>query len=380
MAAAIVVAAGLTAWFYGARAERNHLQTRYGPYADEILRLRDLRGDDPCNLDATSKLVDLLLESGNGVEAQATAEALVDRCPESTEALTKLFAVCMRRQDVTGAVQAADRIIRREPSRPEGYAFRGLAWERKGDLEAAAADFREALARAPRLLDVPVNLSNVLERMGRYCEAAHPLERALEFYPGLDNRFEIRRRIERLRRKGGCPDAVAVGGRTTVPYDHTKEVIVVKGEVNGTEPARFIVDTGASSVVITRKLAVRAGVTPTIKESAIFVQTAGGVIEALPGRLEEVRVGGVTVRDLPVLVCETMGEDVDGLLGISFLSRFNVSIDHQRGEITFEPKSPPDRGDHAKQDVPRAPSGKAVDAPAGSVNPPPVKLVPLGVE
>jgi predicted aspartyl protease len=77
------------------------------------------------------------------------------------------------------------------------------------------------------------------------------------------------------------------------------------------------------------------GVKDLRKTSPVFVQTAGGVVNAFPARLESIDVNGAEVVDVPVLVCETMGDDVDGLLGINFLSRFNVSIDHHVGKITF---------------------------------------------
>ena len=321
--------------FYTSNAEQNRLRLRYGEYSDEILRLREIWSGDHCNLPAGEQLADLLVESSNAPEARDVASAMAEECPSSTEALIKLFFIQRRLLDLTGATETADRLIKLAPFRPEGYAYRAIARETSGQHEAAVHDFRQALRLAPRLLDVPVNLANVLEKLGRYCEAADPLEDALSYYPGLDNRYEIENRIERLRQQGDCVKASLDGRLVSVPFDRKEEVIVVDARVNHGHSGRFIVDTGASSVVITRDLAEKVGVRNIRKTSPVFVQTAGGVVNAYPARLESIDVHGAEIVDLPVLVCETMGDDVDGLLGINFLNRFNVSIDHKDGTITF---------------------------------------------
>jgi aspartyl protease family protein len=321
--------------FYASSAEVNQLRRRYGAYADEILRLRHIWEADRCNLPAGEQLVDLLVESSNAPEARDVAASMASKCPSSTEALVKLFFIQRRLLDLEAAIGTADRVIKLAPFKPEGYAYRAIAREAAGELEAAVHDFRQALKLSPRLLDVPVNLANVLEKMGRFCEAADPLEQAISYYPGLDNRYEIESRIERLRQQGDCVRSSLAGSEVAVQFDRREEVIVVDARVNAEHDGRFIVDTGASSVVITRGLAEKVGVKDLRKTSPVFVQTAGGVVNAFPARLESIDVNGAEVVDVPVLVCETMGDDVDGLLGINFLSRFNVSIDHHVGKITF---------------------------------------------
>ena len=87
--------------------------------------------------------------------------------------------------------------------------------------------------------------------------------------------------------------------------------------------------------MITDELASRVGASTQFENIPVFVQTAGGVVDAYPSKLAQVAIGGAQVQDLPVLVCETMGNDVDGLLGANFLRRFQVAIDHESGKILF---------------------------------------------
>jgi len=94
------------------------------------------------------------------------------------------------------------------------------------------------------------------------------------------------------------------------------------GTVNGVE-ARFMVDTGASLVNFSEKLAQRASIDGGV---ATTFKTANG---DLPGRV----VQGVTIAIGPVLVTNVKvgvgllgGDESDALLGQSFLSKFDVTM------------------------------------------------------
>ena len=82
----------------------------------------------------------------------------------------------------------------------------------------------------------------------------------------------------------------------------------------------FIVDTGASLVILRESDAARIGIRPMRSDYTATVSTANGKIKAAPARLERVEVGGITVFDVRALVLpdEALWKN---LLGMSFLSR-----------------------------------------------------------
>jgi aspartyl protease family protein len=82
----------------------------------------------------------------------------------------------------------------------------------------------------------------------------------------------------------------------------------------------FIVDTGASLVVLRESDAAQIGVRPMRSDYTAIVSTANGKIKAAPFKLDRIEVGGITVYDVPALVLpdEALGKN---LLGMSFLSR-----------------------------------------------------------
>jgi aspartyl protease family protein len=105
--------------------------------------------------------------------------------------------------------------------------------------------------------------------------------------------------------------------------------------VNGVD-GMFVLDTGASFIVLTADFATRAKV--DVARQSVPVDTANGRAESTLGRAASVRVGRrVEADDVPILIQNrSLGRDVDGLLGMSFLSRFDLSIG--RRDWTLSPK------------------------------------------
>ncbi len=82
----------------------------------------------------------------------------------------------------------------------------------------------------------------------------------------------------------------------------------------------FMVDTGASLVVLRASAAAEAGIRPIPADYTATVSTANGKIKAAPAKLDRIEIGDITVFDVPALVLpdEVLSQN---LLGVSFLSR-----------------------------------------------------------
>ena len=90
--------------------------------------------------------------------------------------------------------------------------------------------------------------------------------------------------------------------------------------LNG-EPVEFVVDTGATDVVLTKADAARIGLDLDALIYSGTASTANGMVRTANARVEEIRVGEILDRNLRVLVNEGMMEQ--SLLGMTYLRRFS---------------------------------------------------------
>jgi aspartyl protease family protein len=109
----------------------------------------------------------------------------------------------------------------------------------------------------------------------------------------------------------------------TLPAD-SRGQFFADGQVNGAH-VRFMVDTGATTVLIPASEASRLGVDYR-KGTPGRVQTANGSATAWRVILDSVSVGGITAYNVEAVVAQAQGLDV-ALLGMSFLNRTEMRRD-----------------------------------------------------
>jgi aspartyl protease family protein len=100
--------------------------------------------------------------------------------------------------------------------------------------------------------------------------------------------------------------------------------------VNGA-PIRFVVDTGASLVALTLDDARTAGIGRSELSFNQLTQTANGRVHFAPVMLREVRIGQLSIENVPAAVIENLDQS---LLGMSFLKRLK-SFEMREGALTI---------------------------------------------
>lgn len=93
-----------------------------------------------------------------------------------------------------------------------------------------------------------------------------------------------------------------------------------------------LVDTGATDVAISQRLANRLGIKST---DAIRTRTANGDSVAYMTRLQSVKLGGVEATNVAAIIAPNLEGDM--LLGMSFLSRMDVRL--YKGTMTIRAAS-----------------------------------------
>jgi aspartyl protease family protein len=106
----------------------------------------------------------------------------------------------------------------------------------------------------------------------------------------------------------------------------------IDAEVNG-EPVRFLVDTGASDIVLSPADARRVGFDPGRLSYTRVYSTANGIVRGAPVTLRSLRVGPLRLSDMPASV---NGAAMNGsLLGQSFLKRLK-GYSVRKGVLTLD--------------------------------------------
>lgn len=110
----------------------------------------------------------------------------------------------------------------------------------------------------------------------------------------------------------------ASAGQITVPRSpdgHYYLTLVINGA-----PMEFVVDTGATDIVLNRAAALRAGIDTDGLVYLGRASTANGVVETAFVRLESVALGEVIDNNVAAVV--TAGEMREPLLGMGYLQRW----------------------------------------------------------
>ena len=109
-------------------------------------------------------------------------------------------------------------------------------------------------------------------------------------------------------------------------YQHHNDL---SGQING-KSVTFLVDTGATKVSVPKSVASRLGLKPGAAELAI---TANGTVETRATVLDELKLGSITLYNIPASINPGMqGEEI--LLGMTALK--NVEFTHRDGTLTLK--------------------------------------------
>jgi aspartyl protease family protein len=141
---------------------------------------------------------------------------------------------------------------------------------------------------------------------------------ALVLVVGYTYRFDLKDASDRVMSEL-VPGRVATRGRTVELARLEGGDFQVSTQVNG-KHVGMVLDTGASSVVLTSEAAKAAGLPLEMVKYTVNVDTANGRTRAAAVTLDRLAIGGIVERSVPALIAQP-GQLKTSLLGMSFLNR-----------------------------------------------------------
>jgi clan AA aspartic protease (TIGR02281 family) len=204
----------------------------------------------------------------------------------------------------------------------------GVDFFQGGHYRWALEKFIEAAHRAPRDPEPKWYLAESYRLLGDSAAAVQLYRGILQTAPQSPHAVAARRALEAL----GEPTLTTFH----VPFERRGPSVLVPGRVNGQPIGYFILDTGATFTSVSRLVADRLGIVSG--GGTVRLATASGAIQAPLALLDEVDIGGAVAHHVPVVIHDlpNVPPAVVGLLGLSFLERFRVSLNLTSGVLTLE--------------------------------------------
>jgi len=274
-------------------------------------------------------------------------------------------------------VQQAEALLDKQPRTAESVALRGEIEYRKGNFDRAVALYKEALgmnaktARAHyglgKLAIGKLKTKQAIQEMMRaieldpkeplyrfYASEAWALEKnyaeqrkQIEEYIGLnpsdpDRLAEAKAGLEMLKALGNDVASVdAPQNPAPIPLRKSLNLVFARVMINGRGPYEFAVDTGASQIVLSEKLAGDLGLTP-VTSTIMHGVGGGGKIDTKLYSVKEMTIGDVKIKNVPVGTFNDplVSQLADGIFSTAVLSDFILTVNYPGNQLEISRKRP----------------------------------------
>jgi aspartyl protease family protein len=171
-----------------------------------------------------------------------------------------------------------------------------------------------------------MRMAGAYAALKQFCEATAPINQWVAIDPATRDTSQTQKIVADYERQGNCVSSTEPRAER-FPLPARKGIVTVRAEINGVRGS-FAIDTGATYVAVKSAFARRAKISEA-GASDITLSTANGQASAKLSRADKVTLGRLEAIDVPVAVQDddkSYGASIDGLLGMSFLSRFEVQM------------------------------------------------------
>jgi clan AA aspartic protease (TIGR02281 family) len=126
--------------------------------------------------------------------------------------------------------------------------------------------------------------------------------------------------------------------RTVIGFERRGSAILIEVLLNNRLTKKFIVDTGATYTVISYATARELGISPSPSAIKTTLQTANGRVTVPIIKVNSIKVGELEVRNVETALHDWLdtSNEIAGLLGLSFLNKFRVTVDSSQGHLILE--------------------------------------------
>ena len=285
---------------------------------------------DPCLGQAVTGLAEAEVNAGDIRWAAEALSGWAAACgPDNLRQMRRATDLFLQLHAYAKAEQIAHALVEAHPGQSDYWYLQGQAQAGLNQPDAALLSYANTihLSVAPANIGswVFTGMSDIYAGEHRYCEAMAPIQDNISIDPAARADDKMRNLLALYAAKGKC--LAFASGAASFPVVGGN-VIQARVAINGF-PGTFIVDTGASFVTVDAAFAAKAHLSAT-QAPRTRAETANGAVYTRLGTAATVEVGSAEARQVPVAILDKPMGGADGLLGRSFLSRFDVTIGDTR--------------------------------------------------
>jgi hypothetical protein len=273
--------------------------------------------------------------------------------------------------------QQAEALLDKQPRTAESVALRGEIDYRKGNFDRAGALYKEALGMNAKTARAHYGLGKLAIGKLKTKQAIQEMMRAIELDPkeplyrfyaseawALEKNYaEQRKQIEEYialnpsdpdrlaEAKAGLEMLKALGNDVAsvdapqnpapIPLRKSLNLVFARVMINGRGPYEFAVDTGASQIVLSEKLAGDLGLTP-VTSTIMHGVGGGGKIDTKLYSVKEMTIGDVKIKNVPVGTFNDplVSQLADGIFSTAVLSDFILTVNYPGNQLEISRKRP----------------------------------------
>jgi Tfp pilus assembly protein PilF/predicted aspartyl protease len=304
---------------------------------------QDLRGQ-PDSVPHLILLTRILLIEDEFDEATTNIRRALKLAPANTEALA-LYGHCLFREGrFTLAETQYQKSLRLDSKQAGAHLGMGRVYLTRQQSEQSVKSFLQAIQLAPQEEDNYFFASEAYGATKNFPKQVESLEKYLALKPKFNaERVENAKALLAFFRhfeKGPVAAIADVARAYDIPFQPFYGLMLVEGHVNGQGPFRFLVDSGATSTVLSNELFDSLKI-PVLSTAVVSCVGGTGRTGTKLAKVEKFKVGELEISNLPVSSFDNtiFAELIDGVLSTADLADFLITLDYPDRRILLAPRS-----------------------------------------
>jgi tetratricopeptide (TPR) repeat protein len=329
--------------------------------------------------DSDTKSASLLLRDGKLVEAKQILNLELRQRPDSVRNLVLLTRVLLIEDDFDEAKVRIRHALKLEPANPEALALYGHCLFREGNFALAEAQYHKSLSLDAKQATAHLGLGRVYLTRQQSEQSVRSFQQAIQLAPQEEDNYffaseafgatkDFSKQVESLEKylslkprfnaervenakalltffryfEKGPVAAIADPSRAyEIPFQPFYGLMLVEGHVNGQGPFRFLVDSGATSTVLSNQLFDSLKI-PVLSTAVVSCVGGTGKTGTKLAKVEKLKIGALEIANLPISSFDNaiFAELIDGVLSTADLADFLITLDYPDRRILLVPRPP----------------------------------------